>query len=216
VTCSQCASIEDHFDKAGPCNLARYRKKGPDVTTRLLLEGVRAQDVAGGSLLDIGGGIGVMHHELLDGTTTTAVNVEVSGGYLAAAREESERRDHSERVRFVQGDFIELATQLPEADVVTLDRVICCYPDADRLVHDSVAKCRRLYAASYPLDHWYVRAGVALENAIRRLRGNSFRTYVHSTERIERSIVAAGFERCFSRTTLAWQIVVFRRLGAAP
>jgi magnesium-protoporphyrin O-methyltransferase len=216
MTCSQCLSIEHHFDKAGLRDLERYRRKGADITTRLLLEGVRSQEAAGESLLDVGGGVGVVHHELLDSMMKTAVNVEASGAYLEAAREESARRGHSARVRFVKGDLVALSGELSTADVVTLDRVICCYPDVDRLVCESVAKCRRLYALSYPLDRWYVRVVVAAENALRRLRGSRFRTYVHATDRVERLIMAAGLERCYFRTTLAWQVVVFRRVTGVP
>ncbi|UCC73007.1 MAG: methyltransferase domain-containing protein [Gemmatimonadota bacterium] len=80
----------------------------------------------GATLLDIGGGVGVIQHELLDAGARGATGVEAVPRYLAAARGEAERRGHAERVDLVLGDFVELAGAIEPADMVTLDRVICC------------------------------------------------------------------------------------------
>ena len=212
MSCCHCASIGGQFgESAAKRDVERYRRKGADKTTRILIDAVRAHESQQVSLLDIGGGIGAVHHELLAGTAATAINVDASSAYLAAAREESERRGHAERVSFVHGDFVDLAEELPQADIVTLDRVICCYPDLEDLVGASVAKSRRLYAVSYPRDRWYVRLGVAAENAARWLLRNPFRGYVHPTARLDELVVGAGFKRCLVRSAFAWQIAVYAR-----
>lgn len=212
MTCCHCEATERQFGKAvARRNLKSYRQKGPDRTTRLLLEAIRATGLRSTTLLDIGAGVGVVHHELLADVCESAVHVEAASAYLAAARRESERRGHGERVRFVHGDFTDLAEELPESDIVTLDRVLCCYPDLERLLAASARKARRLYAASYPRDRWYLKAAVFLHNAVRRLTGNEFRAYVHPVARIDELLSAAGLTRRSCRDTFVWRIASYSR-----
>ena len=48
--------------------------------------------VGGATLLDIGGGVGAIRHELLAAGATSVTSVDASGPYLDAARSESKRR----------------------------------------------------------------------------------------------------------------------------
>ncbi|MGE5101239.1 MAG: methyltransferase domain-containing protein, partial [Deltaproteobacteria bacterium] len=80
---------------------------------------MRAVGVDGASLLDIGGGVGAIHHTLLDAGATNARHVDVSPDYINAAREEAGRRGHADRVLFLRGDFVQLAPEVADADVVT-------------------------------------------------------------------------------------------------
>jgi hypothetical protein len=48
-----------------------------------------------------------------------------------------------------------MADRLPDADVVILDEVVCCFPDWQRMVGSSP---RRLYALGYPRDRALTRA----------------------------------------------------------
>jgi magnesium-protoporphyrin O-methyltransferase len=210
--CAHCAAADDHFG-AGTArrDLARYRKRGPDPTTRYLLDAIRATNLRGATLLDIGAGVGVIVHELLGGGVARATHVEAAAAYRAAAREEALRRDHADRVRFVGGDFVAVGRELDEADVVTLDRVICCYPDYAALIMRSTAKARRYYAVSYPRDRWPVRVVMALGNLIRRLTRNDFRTFVHPNRAIESVLTGAGVTRVARRDTFVWRCELYAR-----
>jgi magnesium-protoporphyrin O-methyltransferase len=163
------------------------------------------------TLLDIGAGIGIVHHEMLGRDVERAVHVEISPTYLEAAREETERLGHASRVHFVQGDFLAVAEAAGVADLVTLDRVICCYPDMPALVRRSAASTRQLYGAVYPRDKWWVRIGTALENAFRRVKGSAFRTYVHPPVAIRAELERAGLELIDSCRTFVWEIGVYGR-----
>ena len=101
--------------------------------TRTLIEALKAEGVEGATLLDIGGGIGVIQHELLAAGAASAISVDASSAYLDAAREESDRRGLRGRVTYRHGDFVELAESVPPADIVTLERVLNVYPDWVRL-----------------------------------------------------------------------------------
>jgi magnesium-protoporphyrin O-methyltransferase len=212
LDCCHREGIEEQFgDRTARRELRRLRRRGPIRTTRLLVDALRARGVSDASILDVGGGVGAVHHELLDAGAREAVHVDVSPAYLAAAREEAARRGHGDRVRFARGDFVERADEMPEADVVTLDRVICCYPDMPALVSRSARKARRLYGAVYPRDAWWMRAGIAVVNALMRLRRSAFRVYLHSPDAIEAVLREAGLERRSMSRTAAWHVAVFAR-----
>jgi hypothetical protein len=210
--CATTTRVESVFnDKLAACDLRRYRRKGPKRSTRLLIEALKAGGVEGKTLLDIGGGIGVIQHELLDAGVATATSVEASSPYLKAAREESERRGHDGRAQFHYGDFVELAGTLEAADLVTLDRVICCYPDMEALVRDSAARARVFYGLVYPRDTRPVRLGFATVNLLLRLLRKPMRAFVHRADDVGRVLEAGGLAMQYAARAGAWQVAVYRR-----
>lgn len=207
-----CQAIEDHFDEAFVEGLLREQcKEGSPVATRVLLEALKDLDLGGLSLLDIGGGAGTLIHALFPEGIERAVLVEMASAYLRLAEEETRRQGHDARVEYVHGDFVEEADVIPGADLVTLDRVVCCYPDMERLIRASVAKSRRWYALSYPREKWYVRVVIAYKNWLRRRRGDSFTTYVHSERLMAELVEEVGFRRVFHRTTVIWAVSIYEK-----
>jgi magnesium-protoporphyrin O-methyltransferase len=144
-----------------------------------------------------------------------AVHLEAAAAYVAAAEEEAERRGQRSRVQFRHGDFVSLAPKLASAELVTLDRVVCCYPELEPLVTLSAEKAERYYVLSFPHDRWYVRAHTWWQNLRRRRARNAFRTFVHPVSRIEALVRAAGFQVVRSRRTLVWGVLVCRRPDGA-
>jgi len=212
VTGCQCECYSSQFDeKHAIKDLKRYRANGPDKTTRLLLGLLEAEGVRGASVLDVGGGVGVVHHELLAAGAQTAVHVDATAANIRAAEEEATRQGHAGRVKFLQGDFVTLAPEISAADVVTLDRVICCYPDMERLVSASASRARRLYGAVFPRERWFLRLMVALGNLARRLRRNAFRAYVHPVREIDATIRRQGLSARRIHDTFVWRVVVYSR-----
>lgn len=188
-----------------------YHSNGPDRTTRMLLDMIEAAGDDAITLLDIGGGIGVIDHELLRTRATRAVLVEASPAYLDAAREEARAAGLLERLRIVPGDFVRQARDIEEADVVTLDRVVCCYPDADALVTASASKARRLYGLVLPRDRWFVRWAIRLENIRWWLRRRAYRAHAHANARIDALATASGLRVRSERSTLLWRVVLYAR-----
>jgi magnesium-protoporphyrin O-methyltransferase len=167
--------------------------------------------VAGLSALDIGAGIGAVHLELLRDGATSAIDVDGSPAYVDVARREAERVGVAERIRYESGDFVELAPEVPSADLVALDRVVCCYPDMRALVGLSVARATRRYGLVYPRDSWWIRAGSGAFNRVLRLFRQRLRFYVHRTSDVEAIVLGAGFIRAFHRDGFFWQVAVFER-----
>jgi Methyltransferase domain len=212
MNCCASDALERQFGPASAAaDLRRFRRRGPGVTTRMLLRGIRPNLPRGATLLDVGGGIGALHHELLDQGVTRAWQVEPSAAYLRASKEEAGRRGHADRIEFVHGELSMASNQVPSTDLVTLDRVVCCDPDYERLLGLALEKARRLFGFSFPRDRWGVRGVLALVNCYRRSRGVAFRGFVHPPERMEALILARGFGRVFSDRSTAWQVGVYAR-----
>jgi len=205
------AAQRQFSEKRATDDLAQYRAKGPGSTTRLLLAGLAKTGPQRGPLLDIGSGVGALTFELLDQGMTSAVGVDLSSAYVAAAAQEAARRGRSSSTRFVQGDFLDVVGELPPADVVMLDRVVCCYPDCERLLDESLRRADRHVGISYPRGVWYVRTWVGIQNVGRRLRGNPFRTFVHSPSVMESVIRRAGFSLINRGSTRTWCADIYGR-----
>lgn len=192
-------------------DLLQYRASGPDASTRRLVHALIAQGVEGATLLDIGGGVGAVQLELLAAGAASSVDVDASAPYLEVAKAEAEERGWGDRTRYLHGDFTGVAGEVEAADIVTLDRVICCYPDARALIGLSASKARRLYGLVHPVDRWWTRLLGALGNMGYRLFRNPYRIHVHRQELIDALVRAAGLEPVGIRTSWFWRTAVYRR-----
>jgi SAM-dependent methyltransferase len=212
LSCCEREGIERQFGRrTAQWELRRLRKRGPAATTRMLIDALRREGVSDASILDVGAGVGAIYHELLASGARSAVHIDVSRDYLDVAREEAERRGHADRVEFVRGDFVDVAAARGASDIVTLDRVICCYPDMDRLVALSADKTRRLLGAVYPRESWWLRLALAGVNLMNRIRRCGFRTYLHPPAAIDAVLRAHGLARQSFQRTIAWEVVVYSR-----
>jgi magnesium-protoporphyrin O-methyltransferase len=124
---------------------------------------------------------------------------------------EAERRGYGERISYLRGDFVELAADIPAADVVTLDRVVCCYHDMRALVGLSSERAGRLYGLVYPRDRWWMRATRIVMNLAFWTVRHQFRFYVHATRDVDALVRANGLAPRFHGQTLIWQIAVYGR-----
>jgi SAM-dependent methyltransferase len=198
------AANQRHFsDAVAKRDLSRYRRQGPDQTTRLLRDAILGAWL-GKTVLDVGAGVGALSFELLAAGAQRVTAVEAAPAYVAAAREEARRRAVSDRLDLVHGDFVSLADNLVQADVVTMDRVVCCYPAYRPLLEAALQRSRRLVAFSYPRDRWPVRAAVGMQNLGRALFRNPFRGFVHSAGGMEALLEQHGFVRRERHETLRW------------
>lgn len=212
MTCPHCRGADEVFDPGvARDDLNAYQRSGPSRQTRALLEAIRTLSQNPATLLDIGGGIGAIQHDLLRAGVQTAVQVDASQAYLNASQSEAARQGHAERVTYLHGDFVALAEQVAAADVVTLDRVICCYPDVAALVKLSSERAARVYGVVLPRDGWWMRLGGRLVNLVLWLQRNPFRIFVHPTAEVDRIAQENGLERRFYRRMGLWQVIVYAR-----
>lgn len=213
MDCCQCQGIVTRFDRKYVAKkLERYRKNGPKKTTRQLIEALQAKGVSGMTLLDIGGGIGDIQHALLTSGVSSATDNEASKAYLEACRQEAERLGHADRIHHFLGNFVDVAKDIAPADIVTLDRVLCCYHDMPALVNLSAQKARKLYGIVYPLDRLWVRLAMEVYYNFRHwAQRNPMRNFVHPSKQVEAIIQSNGLNRYFYKVMGPWQVVVYVR-----
>jgi len=216
MPCNCCQIENDTFgEDTAKADIKGYRKTGPAKQTKLILGAIRSLGLKDAELLDIGGGIGAIHHELLEDVAKKATHVDASAAYLQAAKEEATRRHHAERVNFIHADFTDVASELPRADVVTLDRVVCCYPDFRALLKAAAEHGRTALAFTYPRETWYLRIGLKILNFVQRLRKDPFRVFLHPISEMDALLQREGFERVSLRRLLVWEMSCYQRKAQA-
>jgi magnesium-protoporphyrin O-methyltransferase len=213
MTSCHCCAADHQFDqRIAQRDLRRFHRRGPDPATKQLLAAVQQGPLPPRpTLLDIGGGVGTIHHILLDHGFAHATQIDASQAYLTVATAEAERRGHLARVTMAHADFRVLAPTTPSADLVTLDRVVCCDPDYAGMLGAAADHAKHQLALTYPHARWYTRLFVATMNAWRRLRGEPFRAYLHSPEAMTAVLEDRGLRRRWSGGTWIWRAEVFAR-----
>lgn len=209
--CACC--YDDEFDATfAEQELRSYRRSGPKPSTVALADALAAGDAGGRTLLDIGGGVGAVQHLLLRRGAASAVDVDASGPYLDAARREAERLGLADRVTFLHGDFVAVAGDVAPADLVALDRVVCCYGDAASLVALAASRTRRRLGIVMPPDGRVARFMVRLANLWQRIRRSAFRLHAHPHAMVVATARGAGLRLVETRSLgLVWRLLVFER-----
>lgn len=216
MNCCQCQGIEEVFDtKTAKNDLKRYHKKGPAQSTRFLLDWLKQLGETKLTLLDVGGGVGIIQHELLQaGVVETAVHVDAASPYLRVSQKEARRLGHADRVTYQFGNFVDLAPRLETADIVTLDRVLCCYHDMPALVNAAAGHSDKYIGLVFPRDRLVFKWVVHLVNLIYRLSKNPFRIFIHPTKEIDTRLSQLGFQRILHKAKFFWQSMVYVKSGS--
>ena len=210
--CCQCQGIENMFDKkAAKRALKRYLKKGPSKTTGMLLKAIHKTEVKGLEFLDIGGGIGAIQYDLIKAGASSGTSIEASPAYIDLVKEEIHKNNLAELIDFKHGDFTAIASDVNSADIVTLDKVICCYDDMSELVRLSSKLSRKIYAIIYPRDVWWTKLALPFINFYPIIKGSPFRVFIHPTKKVEEIIIRNGLKRDYYATTLFWQVATFTK-----
>jgi magnesium-protoporphyrin O-methyltransferase len=212
MPCNCCEITDNVFNESSAkADIKEYRKHGPAKQTKLILDAVRSLNLKDIDLLDIGGGIGAIHHELLKDTAREATHVDASSSYLKEAKAESERRGNTERVKFIHADFTDVAKEIPQVDVVTLDRVVCCYPDFRSLLKAAAGHSRRAVALTYPRETWFMRVGWRILNFFQWLRRDPFRVFLHPILEIESLLNNEGLIKVSVEKLFIWEMALYQR-----
>jgi magnesium-protoporphyrin O-methyltransferase len=212
MECCQCQGIEREFSaEAAENEREAYREDGPADTTQDLIDAILPLGVAGLTLLDIGGGIGAIQHALLKAGAKSSTAVEASSAFARAAEVEANHLGLSAEVTTRHANFVEVADSIAPHDVVTLDRVICCYHDLPGLLGLASARATKLLGLVYPRDSWWTRVASTLGNAYYWVLRNPFRTFVHRDRAVEAVLNGNGLRRTFHKRGWIWQIAVWSR-----
>jgi 16S rRNA G966 N2-methylase RsmD len=185
----------------------RYRKRGLDKTAKRIVAFLEREGVESASVLEIGGGVGEIQLELFKRGAASAVNLELSSAYDAEARGLLREAgiDESRVVRRLH-DIAEDPEGVEPADVVVLNRVVCCYPDYERLLTAAASRARRLLVFSHPPRNFLTRAFIGAENLGLRLSRREFRVFAHPPAAMLEVCRANGLQATYAHAGVVWQV----------
>jgi 16S rRNA G966 N2-methylase RsmD len=190
---------------------ARYRKKGLDETARRMVEFLESRGIEGATVLEIGGGVGEIQLELLKRGAARAVNLELSPAYEGEAKRLLREAGLGERAERRLHDIAVDPEGVEPADVVVLHRVVCCYPDYERLLGAAAQRARRVLVFSYPPRNAASRSLIAALNLVFRLLRREFRTFAHPPAAMLALLGERGLRRSFAHHALVWQVAGLER-----
>jgi magnesium-protoporphyrin O-methyltransferase len=210
MTCCSPDGTNKYFSDQAKSYVKRYRKKGLDSTSERLLRGLAKLGVESRTVLDVGCGIGALHLRLLKLGAASAFGVEISEGMLAQAQRLAEEMGMQKCVVYKRGDFVALNGEIEPADIVILDRVICCYENPESLIEASAAKCKALYAVSYPRDNLFGKVSFKSMAWLGEMLRWPFHPYYHDPLLLEQQFHDLGLTEVFSDETPVWRIRILR------
>ena len=188
-----------------------YRRRGLSRSATALAGFLTERGIEGATVLEIGGGVGHVQVELLRRGAARAVNLEIATSYEAEAEQLLEQSGFGDRVERRALDIARSADDVEAADVVVLHRVVCCYPDYQRLLTAAGGKSGRLLVFSYPPRNVATRALLWAENSVRRIKGDSFRAFVHPPEQMLATLGETGLHPTYRWRGFGWRVVGLER-----
>jgi len=108
-------------------------------------------------------------------------------------------------------DIAQAPDEVESADVVVLHRVVCCYPDYEWLLAAAGSKAGRLLVLSHPPRNLATRTVLWWDNAWRRLKGDTFRTFAHPPAAMLAVLGEAGLHSTYGWRGFGWCVVGFER-----
>jgi Methyltransferase domain len=212
ASCCDPRGCDSFFNRRFARRVARrYRKRGLDKTARQIVEFLEAQGIEDATVLEVGGGVGEIQIELLRRGAHRTVNLELSPAYerdAEALLAETGLAGRTERHRHdiaVEPDAVE------PADAVVLHRVVCCYPDYERLLSAAADHARRLLVFSYPRRNLVSRLLVTAENAAFRVMRKEFRTFAHPPAAMLDVVRDRGLDMAYRHDGFVWQVAGLAR-----
>ena len=176
-----------------------------------MVEFLELRGIEGATVLEIGGGVGEIQIELLKRGAARSMNLELSSAYDEEAKRllrEAALEDRAER------RLVDIAVEpggVESADIVVLHRVVCCYPDYERLLGAAAQRAGRLLVFSYPPRNAVSRLLISVENLAFKLLRREYRSFAHPPAAMLGLLGERGLRRTFAHHTLVWQVAGLER-----
>jgi 2-polyprenyl-3-methyl-5-hydroxy-6-metoxy-1,4-benzoquinol methylase len=189
----------------------RYRKRGVDKTAQHMIAFLEHHGIEGATVLEIGAGVGEISIELLKRGAVRAVNLELSSAYEEEARKLLREAGLEDRMDRRIRDIADGEDGIEPADMVVLHRVVCCYPDYERLLNAAAAHAQHVVVFSYPRRNAISRLAVAAQNLTFRLLRRQFRTFAHPPAAMLNVLTERGLRPSFAHHAPIWQVAGLER-----
>ena len=190
-----------------------YRKAGRPKRIRTILNYLETRGIQGASIVDIGFGIGSTHLELLKLGAGQVIGFEIVEPYIRQAEKLAVESGFVTRVDYRLGDFTCDHSDIVSADIVILDRSVCCYPDMRGLVQPSADIAGRFYVLILPVENLVSRLVVCIANLVMWLRRTDFRVFIHPQTHIDRVLQKSGLHPIIQDRSGVWKAIIYERLG---
>ena len=198
-------------EKTARADAQSYRRKGLDATSRRIVDYLKQRGVEGRTVLEVGGGVGAIQIELLKAGATRAISVELTPTYEQVALELLREAGFEDRVERKVMDFAHSATEFAVADIVIMNRVICCYPDMPVLAGAAADHAGEILVMSFPRRTWWTRALLALGNLALRITRRQFQIFIHPADQILAEAARHGLRKALDKSGRFWQIAAAQR-----
>jgi hypothetical protein len=198
-------------EKRARSQAARYRKRGLDAGSRRIVELLKARGLAGQTVLEVGGGIGAVQIELLRAGASRAVSVEITGTYESSAAALLREAGVEDRVERRVLDLTEAGAEVGPADIVVMNRVVCCYARGELLTSAAAERAREVLVMTFPKRRRWTRLAVGVANLMLAATRRQFHIFVHPVDQLLSSAAKQGLRPVLNRPGIFWQLVVLGR-----
>jgi 16S rRNA G966 N2-methylase RsmD len=198
-------------ERSAKMEAKRYRRRGLDGTSRRIVDFLKNQGVEGRTVLEIGGGIGAIQIELLKAGASHATSIELTPTYEEVAKQLLSEAGLSDRVERKVMDFAQAADQVEGADVVVMNRVLCCYHDMPRLAGAAADHARQTLVMTFPRGAPWIRAVLGVGNGVLWLTRRQFHLFVHPPSEIIATSQRHGLQPVVNQTGLVWTLAALGR-----
>lgn len=209
--CARHGQEELFGERSARRDAERYRRKGADRMARSLARRAAARGVEGATVLEIGGGVGPVLLELLRRGAARGEVVELVPAYEPFVRELAQEQGAGDRVEFRTADLVAAPNEGEPADLVVLNKVVCCTPDGVELAGIAASLARRTLVLSHPRETWWARAAMGVVNVGFRVLRRRFRVFVHPAQALDSAIEAHGFALASTTNGPLFRIAAFER-----
>lgn len=209
--CARHGQEEFFGEKAARRAARRYRAKGADPMARSLARRAAERGVEGATVLEIGGGVGEVLLELLKRGAARGEVVELVPAYEPEARALAAEAGVADRAGFRTADLVEDPTAAEPADLVVLNKVVCCTPDGIALAGIAASLARRTLVLSHPRENTLARIGFGAANLFFRLRRRRFRVFLHPRAALEAAVAAHGFALASEKDGPLFRLAAYER-----
>ncbi len=188
-----------------------FRRKGLGKRDRQLLRAITQRPVRDATVLEVGGGVGGLEIELLRAGAARATDVDIAQAYVESARELAQALGFGGVSEQRVLDFAHAADQVEPADIVIMNRVVCCYPDMPALVAPAAEHARKMLALVFPRESWWMRLGAHVMNLGLWLLHRDFRFFVHPHASMIELVNRQGLSTSQDRFSGPWRMMIFER-----
>jgi magnesium-protoporphyrin O-methyltransferase len=210
--CRTPAGIDEVFnERMARADSRTFLKRGLPVRARRLLAAIRRnQPLDGITSLEVGGGAGGFSIELIRNGVREASIVDASAAYVDHARRLAAECGVAQRMVVRHGNFAAEPGDT-HADLIVMDRVVCCFDDWRGLLEPASRHATRTLALTYPRNTAWVGLLVRTVNFGMRVLRRSFRMHHHSARDMFALLEGAGLAPRVEAHRGMWEIMVATR-----